>query len=114
MKKTLLLSLVVFSLLTVPCLVPVLGEEEGQQGYRTIPQEGQLIPTIQVVGNWLFSLLMAAAAISIVIAAFMFVFSGGDADKVATARQWVIYALVGVILALLSAVLINWAASMVV
>ncbi len=112
MKKILSLSLIALVLFAAPLAI---SAEEGdqQEGYKEIPQEGQLIPTIQVIGNWLFSLLMAVAAIAIIIAAFLFITSGGDPDKVATARQWVIYALAGVIVALLAQVLVNWASDMV-
>jgi hypothetical protein len=56
---------------------------------------------------------MAAAAIAIVAAAFMFVGSAGDSDKMSTARKWVMYALVGVLVALLAQVLVNFVDNMI-
>lgn len=108
MKKTLLLNLIVFGMLLSPLVI--LGAAEAP---RSLPTSADLVGTLQTIANWLFTLLMAAAAISIVIAAFLFIGSGGDSEKMATARNWVIYALVGVLVALLAQILVNFVDSLV-
>lgn len=108
MKKILLLNLIVFSLLSLPLVLLA-----SSTPARTLPQTADLVGVMQTVANWLFTILMAAAAISIVAAAFMFIGSGGDSEKMATARTWVLYALVGVLVALLAQVLVNFVDSMI-
>jgi hypothetical protein len=49
--------------------------------------------------NGLFIVLLVVAAISILIAGVFFVTAQGDPDKVAKARQFVLYALIGVLVA---------------
>jgi hypothetical protein len=49
--------------------------------------------------NSMFIILLVVAAISIVIAGVFFVTAQGDPDKVAKARQFVLYALIGVLVA---------------
>lgn len=105
MKKTLLLSIIALSVLSVPFL--------GLAQDRTLPETADLVAVMKTIANWLFTILMAAAAISIVAAGFTFLSSGGDADKLATARNWVIYALVGVLVALLAQVLVNFVDNMI-
>jgi hypothetical protein len=51
------------------------------------------------ITNWLFTLLLVIAAICIIIAAYYFVTAQGDADKTKTARNFVLYAVIGVLVA---------------
>lgn len=50
----------------------------------------------------LFSILLIVAAIAIILAAYFFVTAAGEADKVKKARDFVLYALVGVLVAFLA------------
>tara|TARA_B100000315_G_scaffold255786_1_gene300055 strand:- start:27 stop:467 length:441 start_codon:yes stop_codon:yes gene_type:complete len=65
-------------------------------------------PTVEVMGalnritNWAFTILIAVAAMFIIFAAFNFVTASGEAEKVKAAREYVLYALVGVVVALLA------------
>ncbi len=84
------------------------AESVTDQHLRTLPRDADLIGILILIANWLFTILMALAAISIVAAAFIFISSGGDSEKLNTARNWVIYALIGVLVALLAQVLVNF------
>lgn len=57
---------------------------------------------INNIGNLLYQLLMAAAVISLIWAAFNFLTAQGDPEKIKSARNFVIYALIGVLVATLS------------
>lgn len=57
--------------------------------------------------NWIFSFLIIVAVITILLAALSFLTSGGQEDKIATARRFLIYALVGVAVAILARSLVN-------
>ena len=64
---------------------------------------GALLDRIQVIGNWVFAIFLAMSIIYIVLAAFQFVTGGGDPAQVSAARQKLIYAAVGIAIALLAA-----------
>lgn len=57
---------------------------------------------IKTVGEWMFGILVALAVILVLLAAFDFLFSGGDEKKVAEARDKLTYALVAVGVAILA------------
>ena len=111
MKKSLLLNLIVFSLLLTPMLV--LGTSSTPTPARELPESADLVGVLKTITNWLFTILMAGAAIAIVAAAFLFISSGGDSEKMGTARTWVLYALIGVLVALLAQVLVNFVDNMI-
>ena len=59
----------------------------------------QLLNTITFIADWIFVILLIAATIFIVLAAFQFVTAGGDPSAVAQARQKLLYAAIGVAVA---------------
>jgi hypothetical protein len=52
--------------------------------------------------NWFFGIVIAIAAIMLVLAGFTYVTSAGNEDKMKTALNTLIYALIGVAIALLA------------
>lgn len=67
------------------------------------PQTGiALLNIVEAVGDWIFTGFLIFAAIFIVLAAFQFARGGGDPVQVAAARKNIIFAVIGVIIALLS------------
>ena len=63
---------------------------------------------LRTIEGMLFNILMAAAVISIIIAAFLFITAAGDPEKIKKARLFVIYALVGVVVAILASGIVNY------
>ncbi|MDD4661799.1 MAG: pilin [Candidatus Pacebacteria bacterium] len=61
-----------------------------------------LINTIYNVVDWAFIVIMAVAVGMIVWAAFLYMNSGGDATKLEGAKNKVLYAAVGIVVALLA------------
>lgn len=59
----------------------------------------EVLPTLQNLMNWLFTILLIVAAIFIIVAAYFFVTAQGDPDQVKKARSFVLYALIGVLVA---------------
>ena len=54
---------------------------------------------------------MVLAAITIVVAGYFFLTAGGDPDKIAKARNYVLYALIGIVVAFMARALVllaNW------
>ncbi len=67
------------------------------------PQTGNaLITTIDIVTNWVFAIFTVIAVIMVLLAALQFITAGGDAAKVGEARQKLIWAAVGILIALLA------------
>ncbi|MDP2910085.1 MAG: hypothetical protein Q8N69_03395 [bacterium] len=52
--------------------------------------------------DWLFYLILIAAIFMILVAAFTFLTAAGDAEKTAKARNYILYAIVAVIVAFLA------------
>ncbi|MFH1584784.1 MAG: hypothetical protein ABIB12_01510 [Patescibacteria group bacterium] len=58
-----------------------------------------LVSTIESIVNWVFTILIIAAVFMVLIAAFQFVTAGGSADTISSARQKLLMAVVGILLA---------------
>lgn len=61
-----------------------------------------VMSALDSITDALFSILLIVAAIAIILAAYFFVTAAGEADKVKKARDFVLYALVGVLIAFLA------------
>ncbi|MEK7482348.1 MAG: pilin [Patescibacteria group bacterium] len=61
-----------------------------------------ILDKILIIADWIFVILLVVAALFIIWGAFSFVLSGGDAEKVTSARNKIIWALIGIVVAFLS------------
>jgi len=100
MKKILLVP-VLMSFLLLPTIVL------AQDPWPTITSPQDFIDRLDIIARWLMTILFVVAAIFIVAAAYRFVTSGGDPASVASARQSLLYALVGVAVAVLAWALVQ-------
>lgn len=55
-----------------------------------------ILRILQTAINWIFSILLIVAVIFILLAAFSYLFSAGDPEKVKTAQSRLIYAAVAI------------------
>ena len=92
MKKV-ITGLTLASLLAAPAMV--LAQDEQVPDLTG----DELILALETLIDWLFTILLIVAVIFIVLAAFTFVTASGDPDKVGKARNFVLYALIGVAVA---------------
>lgn len=90
--KKILLSSVLLGLLVLPAVGLAQPPEE-------VPEDFDVIGALETLVNWLFSILLIVAALAIVVAGYYFVTAQGDPEKVKAARNFVLYALVGVAVA---------------
>ena len=99
MKKSLstliLISLV--SLFMLPAIIPVMA-----QGTAIISDLGQLEGLIQKIVNWFSWFVLTVAVLFLLVAAWTFLTAGGNPESVAKARQMLIYALIGIAVAVLA------------
>lgn len=112
MKKlfVLLLAVSALTVLALPVMAatgvdPSKSTEDPGAG-RTLPAGPKsgtaLLDLVDVVTNWVFAIFTVLTVIFVLLAAFQFVTAGGDAEKVGEARQKLIWASVGIIVALAS------------
>jgi len=92
MKKILLVLVLVGFL-----ALPVIG----------LAQVETITAKIGKLTDMLKAILYAIAVLFIVLAAFNFITAAGDPEKIKSARNYVVYALVGVIVAVLAGVLVE-------
>jgi hypothetical protein len=80
----------------------------GSGGTGAKNQGGQVPVIIRTVVNILLFLIGAFAVIMIVIAGFRYVASNGDANTVSSAKNTIIYALIGLAVAFLAYAVVNF------
>jgi phosphoglycerol transferase MdoB-like AlkP superfamily enzyme len=97
--KKIFVSAVLISLLMVPA-VNVLAQESP-------PADLDVMEVLEQIVDWLFTILLVIAAISIIIAAYYFVTAAGNPETVSKARNFVLYALIGVAVAVASRGLVS-------
>ena len=100
--KKIVLSLTLISFLVFPVLV-----------FAQPPETVDIIATLDGIVDWIFSILLIFAALMLIWAGFSFVTAGGDATKLSGARDKVLYALIGIIVAFASRGLIAFVQTLV-
>lgn len=89
MKKILTIAILA-SLLVAP--FGVLAQSESVPEGESL----QIMDVLNRIVNWLFTILLVVAAIFIIIAGYYFVTASGNPETVSKARNFVMYALIGV------------------
>jgi len=108
MKKLLGILFIVMILLGAGVASVAVAQEAPPTGSALpttgIPVTGAtLIDRIALIGNWVFAIFLAISLIYIILGAFQFVTGAGDPVKITEARQKLIFAVVGIAIALLAA-----------
>jgi predicted metal-binding membrane protein len=107
MKKN-ILAFLLLSLM----IVPVLVSAQGLTG-STLNTGVDIEATLDNVRNLVFGAFLFFAAIMLIWAGFSFVTAGGDASKASAAREKVLYAIIGIVVAVASAGLIQFVKGLV-
>ena len=108
MKKIITFGLFVFLGLAIggTALAGTAGEQIPTEFGTGIPNNitsgAQFVGLLRNITNWIFVVLMVASVIFIVLAAWQFVAGGGEPQQVSQARQKLLYAAIGIIVALLA------------
>lgn len=122
-KKSLqgLLLVPVFALgvsFVAPALQPVdtyaLTAREGADGARGTEQPAEVTGeggVFQTITNVLLFIIGAISVIMLIIGGIRYVVSGGDSSAVTSAKNTILYAIVGIIVALLAYALVNFVLS---
>ena len=97
--KKFLSTLLLISFLTLPMLCLGIGGETAPTVATTY---ADIITIITRITDWIFGLLLAFVVVYILLAAFQFLTAAGDADKVASAKTKLTYAVIGTVVAFLA------------
>ncbi len=98
MRKTILSSILLAALVLTPTAAGAFWDWGGWGGGA--PEGAPTLDILDVLDNitdWLFAILLIVAAIFIIIAGYFFVTATGDPEKTKRARDFVMYALIGVL-----------------
>lgn len=130
MKKLLLLVAVLFTVIMVGAAVPALAADEAAkqaaceaingagsyQGGSCVEKGGDantidsLVATIINLFSWVVGVM---AVIFVIYGGFRYVTSGGDAGKITSAKNTIIYALIGLVIAVVAQVIVQTVVSKV-
>ena len=97
------------TVLTAPLAIRKAGDKRPPPSLTLPRGEGifgtglELVESIRKIANWVFAFTIAVSLIFIVMAALQFVTGGGEPAQIAQARTKLIYAAIGIAIALLVA-----------
>jgi len=97
MKKFLVIS-VLMGLASLVVLPTIALAEETAPEYPTL----EVKDTLGTIGNIVFYVLLSLAALMIIIGGIMFVTAAGSTEQTTKARNIMIYALIGIVIAALA------------
>jgi hypothetical protein len=101
--KKLILGLAFAIVAITPILATAALVPTAETGYtRTTLTQVGVEDAVDRITNYVFVILLIVAVIFLLLAGFQFVTAGGDPDKVNSARQNVMYAMIGVTVAILA------------
>lgn len=98
-------------MLTVPTLIAAqLVKKEGDvdTSLKMSFPAGKLNTTLETVANYVIGILVLVAVFYIIRAGYEFVTANGEAEKIDTARKSIMYAAIGIIIALLAKGIVNF------
>lgn len=100
--KRSLIGLVLLSLLIMPVMALAQQLPSNDSDIVTTPNNVDVLGSLNNILNLLFTILLIAAAIFIVIAGFYFVTAQGSAERIQQGRNMLTYALMGVAVAIIA------------
>ena len=106
--KKVLATTAVVGLIAIPMIASATGG-----GFTKVPpfigtSSGTLISAITKIVNALLTLAAVVAAIFVIIGGVRYITAQGDEDAIEAAKNTVIYAVIGVVVIALSAVIVNF------
>lgn len=92
------LVLIIFSVFSSPILA---------LGYEVAPTVN-VINALNKIVNWVYTLFLFVATLFIIIAAYYFVTAQGKPEQINQARVFLLWAVIGVIVAILARGIVSW------
>jgi hypothetical protein len=113
-KLKTLLFVFIFSFITLGVMSSVVNAAEIQQvnvscaDSNSCSSNTDFYATLKLVINTIISFIGIAAVIVIIISGFTFATSGGDAKAIETAKNRIVYSVIGIIVVLIAAGIVNF------
>ena len=109
-NKNLLATAFAFGAFVSPVTVKAQGLREafGNEDIEPDGVDGDLFSIFQTVSNILLILIGAVAVIMLIIGGFRYVASGGDSSAIEGAKNTILYAVIGIVVAFLAYAAINF------
>jgi len=105
-KKMKNLSMLIITLIALPLIGLAQGlidpSAAGDATMKVTFPTTSLNATAETIANYVIGFLVLVAVFYIIKAGYEFITAGGDADTISKARQSIMYAAIGIIIALLS------------
>jgi len=94
--KKILPAFFLLTFLVFPALALAAPEIPDEPIEPIFESGADLLDMLDTIADWAFAILMGLAAIVLIIGGIQFITAQGSSEKVSSARQWLIWALVGV------------------
>lgn len=91
-------------------LLTFLAQIEIDPGQIDVPQPASPESGVETALTWVFIIIVAVATIAVIVAGINYMTSRGDPQKTANAKNTIIYAVVGVVVAALATSIIRFIA----
>ncbi len=99
MGKAVLSTLTLAAVMPMVALAQVAPPSAATTGLGTY---GGVVTLIKTITSWLFGILLVAAVLFLIYAAFLYLTSGGDEEKTKKAKSYVIYAIIAIAIGILA------------
>jgi uncharacterized membrane protein YukC len=86
----------------ISALIIVSALSAAATAFAAIQNFDDMLKLAWNIVNWIFTFFLVAAAIYIIVAAFMYLTAGGDQEQISKAKKQLIYAIIAIAIAALS------------
>lgn len=94
--------IILMNVLTLGAGMPILAAQSPQAENIEINNINDILKIINNIATWMYRIILAAAVIVVLIAAFTFLTSGDKPDSIKKAKNQILYAVIGVIIAIIA------------
>ena len=101
-------NVVTFIGLTGTAHAVVEGIGNGAAQAKTAEQQDDLVSNIRTITNTMLFAIGVVAVIMLIIGGFRYIFSGGNQTSVNSAKDTILYAVIGIVVAILAYAIVNF------
>lgn len=84
------------------------GIQEGADSAQGEDQAVDLVSQIKIITNTMLFVIGVVAVIMLIVGGFRYIFSGGNSQNVNAAKDTILYAVIGIVVALLAYAIVNF------
>ncbi len=90
------------------CSTDAVGVQQGANCAQGVGQPSNLQTSITTITNTLLLIVGITAVIMLIIGGFQYIFSTGSQDRVASAKNTILFSIIGIVVALLAYAIVNF------